>query len=70
MGFRWRYEDATSGEVAAPPGVGAEAEFDDQAEAEAWFSDTWEDLRAAGVHQVVLLEGGRRVYGPMGLEEA
>jgi hypothetical protein len=45
-------------------------EFDDQAAAEAWFGDTWEDLREAGVDAVDLLDGsGAKVYGPMSLQE-
>ena len=65
MSFRWRYEDAAAQVVAGPDEV-----FEDQAEAEAWFSDEWPALRDSGVHQVVLLEGDDEVYGPMGLEEA
>ncbi|GAB2914983.1 hypothetical protein GCM10027047_11080 [Rhodococcus aerolatus] len=65
MAFRWRYEDADGAAVDGPA-----EEFDDQAEAEGWFSDVWPDLRAAGVAQVVLLDGEARVYGPMGLDEA
>ena len=41
--------------------------FPNQSDAESWIGETWRDLLEAGVHQVVLYEGDRRVYGPMGL---
>ena len=65
MAYRWRYEDADGSVVDGPA-----EEFEDQAEAEGWFSDVWPDLREAGVAQVVLLDGDARVYGPMSLDEA
>ncbi|WP_127783363.1 hypothetical protein [Rhodococcus sp. X156] len=65
MAHRWRYEDSAGHPVAGP-----DLEFDDAAEAEAWFSDSWEELAGAGVHQVVLLDGDTKVYGPMGLDPA
>ena len=68
MSFRWRYEDAASQVIDGPVEL-QDQEFEDQTEAEAWFSDEWPALREAGVHQVVLLDGGAKVYGPMGLEE-
>ncbi len=67
MAWSWRYEDASGRpveladpELAAPP-------FPSQADAESWIGETWRELLASGVHQVVLLDGGREVYGPMGL---
>lgn len=68
MGFRWRYEDADGQQVSGLPDQ--HDEFDDQTEAEAWFTEVWPELRSAGVAQVVLLDDGARVYGPMGLDEA
>lgn len=62
MTHRWRYESSDGTEVAGP-----DATFVDQAEAEAWFSDSWEDLADDGVEQVTLLDGDVVVYGPMGL---
>ncbi|WP_436495637.1 hypothetical protein [Actinokineospora sp. HUAS TT18] len=62
MSFHWRYENA-SGDVVEGPAV----TFEDQTEAEEWFSTTWPDLLAQGVDQVVLLEGADEVYGPMSL---
>lgn len=62
--FRWRYLDAS-----AAPTDGPDEEFDDQAEAETWFSDVWPELRDAGVDAVVLLDSGTEVYGPMSLRD-
>ncbi|PWW58322.1 hypothetical protein [Actinokineospora spheciospongiae] len=62
MSFSWRYEDTTGGPVPGPA-----VTFDDQAEAEDWFSTTWPDLLESGVKQVTLLDGETEVYGPMGL---
>ncbi len=58
--------------VAEPdaPGLGLEQRFDGQADAEAWLSAFWEDLRDEGVRTVALWEDDRLVYGPMGLEDA
>ncbi|HEU0100740.1 MAG TPA: hypothetical protein VFR07_00300 [Mycobacteriales bacterium] len=65
MAWTWRYEAADGSEIAAPAG---EAEtFPSQADAESWIGEEWRRLLDSGVHQVVLLDGERRVYGPMGL---
>ncbi len=63
--FRWRYEagDGSPVHTADLP----EGAFPSQADAESWVGETWRELLEAGVHQVVLLEGEREVYGPMGL---
>ncbi|SDC60360.1 hypothetical protein [Actinokineospora iranica] len=63
MSYRWRYEDESGAPVDGP-----EMAFDDQDEAEEWFSATWPDLLADGVRQVVLLDGDTEVYGPMSLD--
>ncbi|MBP2473811.1 hypothetical protein JOF53_002683 [Crossiella equi] len=65
MAYRWRYEDAEGGVVEGPA-----VEFEDQDEAEAWFSAEWNELLAAGIDQVVLLDGEDEVYGPMSLHPA
>ncbi len=49
---------------------GPDEDFDDQGEAEAWFSDLWPELREAGVDAVTLLDGDAEVYGPMSLRDA
>jgi hypothetical protein len=41
--------------------------FPSQGDAETWIGETWRDLLNVGVTQVTLLDGGRKVYGPMGL---
>ena len=64
MTFRWRYLDA-----AGTPVDGPDEEFDDQAEAESWFSDEWPQLREQGIDAVDLLDGDERVYGPMSLQD-
>jgi hypothetical protein len=65
VSYRWRYLDEAGNETAGP-----DLTFDEQAEAEAWFTDTWPDLLDSGVHAVTLLSDGRVVYGPMGLHQA
>ncbi|OLR95261.1 hypothetical protein [Actinokineospora bangkokensis] len=62
MTFTWRYEDGDGQPVDGPA-----ERFDDQSEAEEWFSSVWPDLHHAGVVQVTLLEDGTEVYGPMPL---
>ncbi|MDQ3402184.1 MAG: hypothetical protein M3548_02165 [Actinomycetota bacterium] len=62
MSYRWRYEDESGAVVEGP-----DETFEDQQEAEDWFSAEWEELLGAGVHQVVLLAGADEVYGPMSL---
>lgn len=41
--------------------------FPSQADAETWVGETWQELLAAGVEQVYLLNDGEPVYGPMSL---
>jgi len=50
-------------------GAGVGRRFDDQAMAEAWLAEYYEDLQDLGVGQVSLFEEDRLVYGPMSLEE-
>ena len=68
MAWTWRYEGPDGGEV--DPGELAGGTFPNQSDAESWVGETWRDLLAAGVHQVTLMEGDRKVYGPMGLNPA
>lgn len=60
MSYRWRYERTDGTQVDGP-----DLTFEDQAEAEAWVTDEFEGLLDDGIDQVVLLDGDRRVYGPM-----
>jgi hypothetical protein len=63
MTWTWRYETADGSPVEGP-----EAEtFPNQSDAESWLGEAWRELLDAGVHQVVLFDGDRKVYGPMGL---
>jgi hypothetical protein len=64
MSFRWRYLDGAGNPVDGP-----DEEFNDQAEAETWFSDEWPQLRETGIDAVVLLDGDEQVYGPMSLQD-
>lgn len=53
---------------AEPPASAPEpGTFPSQAEAETFIGETWRELLAAGVDQVNLFEGDRKVYGPMSL---
>ena len=65
MPFRWRYTDRQGSEVAGP-----DEQFDEQPEAEAWLTDTYQELRDSGIDQVTLQQDGRTVYGPMSLHGA
>jgi hypothetical protein len=48
--------------------VGLLMHFGEQGEAEAWLTGAYEELAAAGVHEVCLYESDRLVYGPMSLD--
>mgnify|MGYP001253796142 CR=1 FL=1 len=66
--YAWICEDA-SGRVMTGEELG-EGVFPSQGEAEAWLSETWAELLAAGVDQVSLRRDGVLVYGPMSLRNA
>lgn len=57
------------GEDGADPGARAPepATFPSQAEAESFIGEAWRELLDAGVEQVSLFEGERKIYGPMSL---
>ena len=61
--YRWRLEDEAGQPLASEHSV----PFPTQADAEAWFAESWEDLAGAGVVQVTLMHEGVEVYGPMPL---
>lgn len=63
--WRWRLEAADGSAVEDSDIVSPT--FPSQADAESWVGESWRDLLAAGVDQVVLLEADRQVYGPMSL---
>jgi hypothetical protein len=52
------------------PQVPSEASFPSQSDAESWIGEEWRSLLDAGVDQVVLVEDGTIVYGPMSLHPA
>jgi hypothetical protein len=68
-GWRWRFEDASGGEVdAATVGTADGVNgFPSQSDAESWIGEVWRDLLDDGVDQVTLFEADREVYGPMSL---
>jgi hypothetical protein len=69
MSWRWQCQDAAGApadDAAAAAGLGP-YDHPAQGEAETWLGEHWRELLAAGVEQVVLLEGDREVYGPMSL---
>ncbi|WP_166532539.1 hypothetical protein [Blastococcus xanthinilyticus] len=69
MSWHWRLEDP-AGSALDPASVGVEVpEEDNQGDAESWLGENWRELLDRGVAAVTLLEGERKVYGPMGLDE-
>ena len=68
MSWTWRYEGPDGSPVEAGPDAPAQPDSPTQSDAESWVGEVWRELLAAGVHQVSLYEGDRKVYGPMGLE--
>lgn len=60
MAWTWQYQPADTG---AEPS----ASFGSQSDAENWIGESWRELAAAGVANVVLLRDGEPVYGPMPL---
>jgi len=65
MSWSWQFQNTDGVAVAAESAT--EDSFPSQSEAESWLGETWQDLLADGVDQVVLMESGRIVYGPMSL---
>ena len=61
----WQFLDA-SGQTVQNVGLGG-LTFPSQGEAEAWMSEQWPVLAAAGVEAVTLLRDAEVVYGPMSL---
>jgi len=66
MTWSWRMETADGADL---PGVAGER-FPNQADAESWIGEAWQDLLGQGVDAVTLLEDDRVVYGPMSLHPA
>ena len=68
MTWTWRYEDSSGALVTPDESAPVAGSFPSQADAESWVGETWRELLEAGVAQVSLFEGDRKVYGPMGLD--
>ena len=67
MSWTWRLE-GPAGETVEPASIGVTVPpSDNQGDAESWLGEHWRELLGLGVSTVTLLEGGNRVYGPMGL---
>ena len=64
--YTWVYLDADGREITEGEGV-VTSPFPTQADAEAWFAESWEVLPEAGVAAVTLRRDGVAVYGPMSL---
>ena len=69
MAWTWRYE-GPDGSTVQPEGAPEPESFPSQSDAESFIGETWRELLEAGVQQVTLFEGDRKVYGPMGLDTA
>ncbi len=68
MTWTWRYEDSSGAPVEPDASAPTAEAFPNQSDAESWVGETWRELLEAGVAQVTLFEGDRKVYGPMGLD--
>lgn len=64
--WTWTYLDAEGAPMTG--GHLTTSTFPTQADAEVWFSESWEQLAEAGVDAVVLERDGAPVYGPMSLQ--
>lgn len=71
MSYLWTAELTPGAEASDDDlaGAGIGKRFDDQAQAEAWLAEYYDDLSDLGVAQVSLFEEDRLVYGPMSLDE-
>jgi len=67
MDWTWLLLDAAGARTTATDVMDPGQGFPSQSEAETWLGESWPALLAAGVEQVELREGDRRVYGPMSL---
>ena len=67
MSWSWQYLDNDGQVIDSPVEPCVTSAFPSQSDAEAFVSDTWRELRAAGISAVTLVDGDRVVYGPMSL---
>ena len=68
MSWSWQYLDNDGQVIDSPVEPCVTSVFPSQGDAEAYVSDTWRELRAAGISAVTLVDGDRVVYGPMSLD--
>lgn len=61
MSWIWRYESTDGTQVGSSP------DFENRGDAETWLGESFDELLDDGVDQVVLVNDGSEVYGPMGL---
>ena len=66
MSWTWRFEAADGAPLDEPPSP----PHTNQSDAESWVGEQWRELAEAGVAQVTLFDGERKVYGPMPLAES
>lgn len=63
MSWTWRYEDEAGATLEEP-----ESEtFESQSDAESWLGLSFGELAEEGVAAVTLLDGQKKIYGPMSL---
>ncbi len=67
MSWSWQYLDNDGQVIDSPVEPCVTSVFPSQGDAEAFVSDTWRELRGAGISAVTLVDGDRVVYGPMSL---
>jgi hypothetical protein len=65
VSWLWRLEATDGTEMPGPPAPPQS----NQSDAESWLGEHWRELADAGVAQVTLFDGERKVYGPMPLAE-
>lgn len=70
MSWTWQYLDNDGVIIDTPVEPCVTSAFHSQVDAEAFVSETWPQLRSAGISAVALLDGDRVVYGPMSLDPA
>ena len=68
MSWSWQYLDHGGQVMNSPVEPLVTSAFPSKSDAEAYVSDTWRELRAAGISAVTLVDGDRVVYGPMSLD--
>lgn len=63
MSWTWQYEDETGATVDFP----RSEDFESRSDAESWLGEHFAELADQAVAAVTLLDGEKKVYGPMSL---